>query len=184
MDIWSMIAQLVTAALMQYLGPAVGSIPGPAEAAYRKDVKADQKRLSEGGGGMGAGKLQEMQTMARAGIQAQQAEQQAQLARGGAGGAGTSGLQGLAMSNLNKNTTGAMRGAQSDIRAQDLAYAGQQRQDLMRRMENVIGMGKQAKAAWTSAQASPRSEALATIFGESGQQDLAQGLSQLSQYTR
>ncbi len=179
MGLYEILAALASIG-MDLGGAIAGSIPGPMEAKYRKGIKSDMERLGNGGGGMGAGKLQELQGMARSGVQAQQAEAQAQLARGGAGGAGTSGLQGQAMAGLNKNALGAMRGASSDIRAQDLAYAGQQRADLFRRQENAMGLGQAAKAGWQNAKASPRSEAQASNLGAGGQEDLISGLSQLN----
>lgn len=179
MDLWGWIGELANAG-MNMGGAIAGSIPGPMEMKYRKGIKSDMERLGNGGGGMGAGKLQEMQNMARSGIQAQQAEAQAQLARGGAGGAGSSGLQGMAMANLNKNTTGALRGAQSDIRAQDLAYAGQQRADLFRRQENAMGLGQAAKAGWKDAKSTARTDMNAANTGGGAQQDLAAGLKQFN----
>lgn len=132
--------------LLEAAGPAIRTIPSEMEKRYRDAVKGDMTSLAKGGGGMGQGKLQELQGQAAGQVNAQQAQQQAQLARMGANGA--SGLQMQAARGAAQQGSNAMRGAMSDIRAQDLAAAQERRNSLDERMRNVLGMDIRSKDIW------------------------------------
>lgn len=144
MDV-SQILNLILSIAGSAAGPLSQAVPGPMEQRYRQMIRGDLEDLANGGGGMGQGKLQELQGQAAGQVAAQEAAQQAALARAGANGAGLSGAQLAALRTLQGQTAGAMRGAMSDIRSQDLAAAQARREDLNNRILNAIGQGYQTK---------------------------------------
>jgi hypothetical protein len=187
--------------ILEAVGPAIQTIPGPMEKQYRDSIAqyrtldkngkpslfgkktlvgGDAFTLANGGGGMGQGKLQELQGQAAGQVNAQQAQQQAQLARMGAGGA--SGAQAAAARGAMQQGSNAMRGALSDIRAQDLSAAQERRNTLDERMKTAMGMGVRSKDIWGRMAASPQAgESVKALAGsaraeETGQMAAANGL--------
>ena len=78
-------ALMTLASLGIDLAPAIAqAVPGKIERRLRKQSEADAERLAGGGGGMSAGKRQEMQAQAAGQIRGAQNELMAQAARGSA----------------------------------------------------------------------------------------------------
>lgn len=114
-----------------------GMVPGGMENRYRRMIKSDIERLSQGRGGMAEGQRQSLQAQAMGNIAAQQRQAMAQLARG-QGQQGASGLQAQQVNEVMRAGQQAALQAQGSIRQQDLALAEHQRQGLDQRMQNAI----------------------------------------------
>lgn len=141
---------IAAAAGAKLIGGIIGAIPGKMERAFRKDILADRKRLSNGGGGLAAGDRQRLQAEAMGNIQAQQESARAQLARGSAMGGGASGMQTQQMSAITRAGMDAGNAAGSNIRQQDLDLAERQRQGLYARMQAAQAGGAARKQALMS----------------------------------
>lgn len=142
-------ALMTLASLGIDLAPAIaGAVPGKIERRLRKQSQADAERLAGGGGGMSAGKRQEMQAQAANQIRGAQGELMAQAARGSATGALNGPQATQVMLGAGQQAQEQMRQAQSDIRAQDLALAEEQRAQNMNLQGQLIGLGQQRKSAW------------------------------------
>ena len=130
------------------VGPAVAQlVPGPLERMQRKQIKADQARLAGGGGGMAAGKRQEMQAQVAGQARAQQAELMAQAARGSATGQLQAPQAAQVMLGASQQAQQQMRQGMSDIRAQDLALAEEQRGVLRQQQADAMERGWRRKQA-------------------------------------
>lgn len=130
------------------VGPAVAQlVPGPLERMQRKQIKADQARLAGGGGGMAAGKRQEMQAQVAGQARAQQAELMAQAARGSATGQLQAPQAAQVMLGASQQAQQQMRQGMSDIRAQDLALAEEQRGVLRKQQDDAMDRGWRRKQA-------------------------------------
>ena len=112
---------------------AARAIPGKLERNYRKQITADQKRLSGGAGGMSAGEREQARAEGVGAIQAQQAQERAQLARGAASGQAASGQRAEALASSQRAAHGARNQLDSSVRDQDLMVGAHQRQMLQQR---------------------------------------------------
>lgn len=147
----------IASSLIQAAPTLMAAIPGKQERAYRRMIDADVARLAQGRGGMAEGQRQALQAQAMGQVNAQQRAQLAELARG-RGDAGASGLQQQAQGAVMRGAQQAGQQAASNIRAQDLALAEQQRQGLDQRMQNAIQMKMQrSKLAIEGAQGMAKS---------------------------
>jgi hypothetical protein len=124
---------------------AARAIPGKLERNYRKQITADQKRLSGGAGGMSAGEREQARAEGVGAIQAQQAQERAQLARGAASGQAASGQRAEALASSQRAAHGARNQLDSSVRDQDLMVGAHQRQMLQQRQLAAIRMGQKRK---------------------------------------
>lgn len=119
---------------------------GDQEKAYKDAWKADKQAISGGRGGMS----DYQRNLAMSQIQGQAAAQQnAQLAeamRGANTGAGESGMLATKEGDIQSGYDAALRGGQSDMRAQDIALAESRYRDILRRMEQTVNWELQRKA--------------------------------------
>lgn len=106
---------------------ALSYIPSKEERALKKQVEADRKRLSGGGGGMSEGLRQQAQATMASNVQAQSQQALAQLARGSAMGGGESGINTAKQLGVIGAGQQAMMQGQGQLREQDLMAAAQQR---------------------------------------------------------
>lgn len=148
----NLIAQIIGGVLggvTDAVGGIWGKVEGDQEHQYRADVMADRERLMEGRGGMSDWQKQQATAKLKNDLSAWQAEQLAKAQRGANTGAGESGLLAQQQGDVTKASAANLRGGLGDIRAQDLALADQQRQELIRRMEFAIAAENQRKTGTT-----------------------------------
>ena len=174
---WAMIAaavQAVVNAAAQYGIPIAQATAGPLEKQLRKETKADQIRLSGGGGGMSAGRAQEALAQQMGQAQMGYNQQMAQVGRGAATAGGMSGAQQQLANAAGAAYQQAGQQAASTVRTADLQEAASQRARNDQMALTLIGQANARKAAL--AQGFPRQDMNGQLAGMLNRGQTAAGM--------
>ena len=131
-------------------GQIYSQVPDDQETAVRNEINADRSRLAKGAGGLGAGARNRLLAEGNQQIQAATNERLANLARGANTEAGASGQLATAQNQLNAQALGANAQLQSNVRAQDLAEAERQRNELWQKEQFVINKQQERKTGFST----------------------------------